>query len=804
MLRPATPLSVLLFAAFVLLLLSVVSIPVTKFISLGENKNVKYGVFGYCDGDKCSKMGLGYPSGGVLDDDSQQFDLPTSVRRSLSAILIIHPVAAFLTLVMLGLAVAAHKQSSSHSARYLLIVFVFMLFTFVVCLVAFVIDVLLFTPHLAWGSYLVLASAIILAVCAVATCVVRRSIISKKTREQRAAESAEMTGQSYFDQEAQLKPATVVATQPALPALGGAADSLPTFATFENHKKDDRVSDERVPLTQRSPLEGPIDMANMGGAANMADPRRSSLRNEHGYPHDDVPNAFGSPPMQPYGRGQGVGQRGGRGGPSGRGGFDTYGVAGRGPGRGRGGFGPPPGRGGPRGRGGYGPPPRGGPYGPGGMRGGRGPPPASYGNVGSGPYDRVPPSGAEYMPYGQPQSRNSVDRGWNGSNHGSAADGYDVPRAESPPPLPGHTMGHAMGVAQAESPPPLPGHAMGVPRAESPPPLPGHGMGVPRAESPPPLPGHAMGYAMGVAEAESPPPLPGHAMGVAQAESPPPLLGHAMGYAMGVAQAESPPPLPRHAIGISRAESPPPLPGHAMVNNTPPVELDAGHLASPDSFGRHKQLRDSDGDVAGMVGLQQQRAMVAGTRDTFMSDTSRYSTDEHYLPPQTPWNRNSRGQSPRTASSAHSYRPTPEQSTSSNMPYGRTGPRSDYYEDIDPKFEKMPPQTGHAGPMPQTPPPEPAFEDVHAVVGGARSPAESERSNFTSISQRGINPRWEPQPPMPNQGIPPRRPVPAKQQRQDVLLNNNPDFQLPGSRGQAPGRGVPGMIPGSAYPNGAI
>jgi hypothetical protein len=63
MLRPATPLSVLLFAAFVLLLLSVISIPVTSFVPLGEFKDVKYGVFGYCQGGKCTKIGIGYPQG---------------------------------------------------------------------------------------------------------------------------------------------------------------------------------------------------------------------------------------------------------------------------------------------------------------------------------------------------------------------------------------------------------------------------------------------------------------------------------------------------------------------------------------------------------------------------------------------------------------------------------------------------------------------------------------------------------------------------------------------------------------------
>lgn len=139
------------------------------------------------------------------------------------------------------------------------------------------------------------------------------------------------------------------------------------------------------------------------------------------------------------------------------------------------------------------------------------------------------------------------------------------------------------------------------------------------------------------------------------------------------------------------------------------------------------------------------------------------------------------------------------------MPVARTGTRSDYYEDIDPRFDGgEPSQSGHVGPMLHAPLHEPVYEDVHAVVGGARSPAESERSNFTSISQRGVNPRWEPQPPMPNQGPPARRPVQMKQQRQDVLLNNNPDFQLPGARGQGPNRGILGMIPGSAYPTGAI
>lgn len=119
------------------------------------------------------------------------------------------------------------------------------------------------------------------------------------------------------------------------------------------------------------------------------------------------------------------------------------------------------------------------------------------------------------------------------------------------------------------------------------------------------------------------------------------------------------------------------------------------------------------------------------------------------------------------------------------------GEPGNYYEDVDPRF------VGQAVHHPPHPPPvEPAYDDARAVAGGARSPTGSERSNFTSISQRGVNPHWNPPPPMPNQYGPPRRPV---QQRQDMILDN-PDFQIAGRQRTSP-RGGPGMVPGSAYPS---
>lgn len=63
LLKPATPLSVLLFAAFVLLLLSTLSTPVIRAIPLATYQNVDFGVFGYCRGSQCIAARVGYDTG---------------------------------------------------------------------------------------------------------------------------------------------------------------------------------------------------------------------------------------------------------------------------------------------------------------------------------------------------------------------------------------------------------------------------------------------------------------------------------------------------------------------------------------------------------------------------------------------------------------------------------------------------------------------------------------------------------------------------------------------------------------------
>ena len=80
---------------------------------------------------------------------------------------------------------------------------------------------------------------------------------------------------------------------------------------------------------------------------------------------------------------------------------------------------------------------------------------------------------------------------------------------------------------------------------------------------------------------------------------------------------------------LPRAESPPPMPGidsPGAVGQA--VEMDAttgSPSHTPQGFGNHFGVRDSDSDIAGIVGLQQQRANM--NHDTMISDASRYSND---------------------------------------------------------------------------------------------------------------------------------------------------------------------------------
>ncbi|KAH8667655.1 SUR7/PalI family-domain-containing protein [Tricladium varicosporioides] len=711
MLRPATPLTILLFAAFALLLISVLSTPIIKAIPLATFSGVDFGVFGFCKGGSCTNVEIGYDTANLFTtSEASTFDLPVSTRATLSAILIVHPIAALFTLIMLVLAAAAHFHSPSHSPRYLLGIFILSILTLILALLSFLIDVLLFVPHMAWGSYLVLAATILIAASGIVSCAMRRTLVSRKARKRRIAENAEMNGENFYNREGRPNPLEPTTSNNMVNG-GPGTDKLPVFATFEMGKKDsERTSDERIPLTTRSPTEpsptNPAD-SSFGSTEQFRTPSRSNTSPPRPVRVDQFGNPMPQPPPGAYSRDPSRD-------PSLNRQYSDPSMRGRGMSpagyRGRGGYGPPPGRGGygpPNGRGGYGPP-----------RGGYGPPRGGYGAPMRGGRGGAPPG------YNNPPPPQNFNRGMSPADYGrrpspAQAGGYNAAYAVPPPAV--STQEYA---------------AYNPDDSRS---------SLPRAESPPPLP-----------EPEGP-----------------------------VGQA---------------------------------VEMDAttgSPSHAPKSFGQFGPIRESDGDVAGMVGLQQQlQQQRMNPRATVASETSRYSTDE-YIPPRQAWGTGAQGRS-----SPLSSVPQATELPSPTHAPNRRESSDNYYEDVDPRFADNPsntnslipaalstgyPANNSSGNLQAVGGLDGSYEDLQA---GQRSPAESDRSNFTSVSQRGINPRWQPGqgygPPMPN-----RRPTNPPQQQRDLLLNSNPDFMLPGNRGgrvgqqgrggRAPGP-IPGMVPNSAYP----
>jgi hypothetical protein len=610
---------------------------------------------------------------------------------------------------MLILAITAHFHSPSHSPRFLLGIFILSILTLILTLLAFLIDVLLFVPHMAWGSYIVLAATILIAASGIVSCAMRRTLVSRKARKRRIDENAEMNGENF---RARLGTDPIVPPIASTMVSGGLSDNkLPSFAQFDSKVDGNRTSDERIPLTTRTPSETSPNNIPGGPAMGMNDRFGGSARDQYGNPMPmPPPSSFGmrsrdpstDPSLNRQYTDDSMNSRG-------RGGMQYN--------RGRGGYGPP-------GRGGYGPPPgrgyRGGFGNPNGGRGGYGPP---------GP-NRGPPMGV------------MNDGMMAGAVGGMAAGGMMRGGRGGPPPGYGQRGGYERN------------------------PSPGYGRRPSESSD---------GYAR---NASPRPPPPG-------------------GYAAYN---------PNSSLNsLPRAESPPPLPG--MDDQGPvgqAVEMDAttgSPSTAPKDFGQFGQLRDSDGDVAGMVGLQQQRQDIGAKHETLMSATSRYSTDE-YIPPRQVW---AEGRSS----------PLNPASRPAELPNSSTGHKrissggDNYYEDVDPRFADEPANTNSL--MPAALHPKSSSGDGSHTIGmdgnnsyedlsGSRSPAESERSTFTSISQRGVNPRWNGQN---GYGAPmPRRP--PQPRGDDILLNSNPDFQLPAGRGRGPpSRGVAGrggMIPGSAYP----
>jgi hypothetical protein len=320
----------------------------------------------------------------------------------------VHPIAAFLSLICFSLAVASHFHSPAHSPRFLLGLFILTIPTLLASLLAFLVDILLFIPHVSWGGWIVLAATIIVIIASLVTCGMRRTLVSRKARRKRIAENAEMSGENYYNKrEAELATAALPRAESPPPLTADSVsphqEKAATFGTSFDMKQS-QIQDDRTTLLNSS--NNPSIRGGNPGSMGFAESGRATPGSNKASPPRDLygnlipPNASDMRRQDSEGslasarsNGGSYYARGGRGGfpPNGRGGYPPRGgpMMRGGPGM-RGG--PPPGWNG-RGRGGMSPGNqsmgRGGPSPPGygqdrfyqGGPGSRNQSPAPYGNV---------------------------------------------------------------------------------------------------------------------------------------------------------------------------------------------------------------------------------------------------------------------------------------------------------------------------------------------------------------------------------------------------------------------------------------
>lgn len=144
--------------AFALLLLGVISAPVTTALKLAQTGDFIYGVFGYCQSERCSSVAASYAPSDL--GRATDWVMSSSVRDTLAKILIIVPVAAGLTLIStLTTFICALSQKCCRLLIFRLISLFFSGVAFLSSALITVIVFLIFYPHVTWGSWILIPAA---------------------------------------------------------------------------------------------------------------------------------------------------------------------------------------------------------------------------------------------------------------------------------------------------------------------------------------------------------------------------------------------------------------------------------------------------------------------------------------------------------------------------------------------------------------------------------------------------------------------------------------------------------------------
>lgn len=219
--------------------LPLISVPITgPLINYGLNfshyNNYTFGVFGVCDveRDVCSQPAIGYPNTDlfyyvisgetVTDEGFAEIELPSDATHSISKLLVVHVVAfcctstLMLECVLLIVVLFLHESCpelqilrllKKHNAvdvetkakprkkditPYLEWMLVFSLFLFLLTLLAFLADILLFIPRLSFMGWIQLLPILLMALIALLACFMKRSISSRRHLEEESYPADEM------------------------------------------------------------------------------------------------------------------------------------------------------------------------------------------------------------------------------------------------------------------------------------------------------------------------------------------------------------------------------------------------------------------------------------------------------------------------------------------------------------------------------------------------------------------------------------------------------------------------------------
>lgn len=225
-------------------LLPVISVPVTGkrvnyALYLSSNNSIVFGVFGVCDlkTHECTKIRVGYPIELFLNGTSTSIEntadglsnilLPSNNTYSVTKLLVVHFVAFIFTSLLLltvslfllisfsdklmdkptywssfinwlrdstatdsddqrssSVSLRKIKRSRRNISRYLNWMLLFSLFLFLLILLAFLADILLFVPQLSYLGWLQLLPIMLMALISSLLCFMRRSISSRRHLEE--------------------------------------------------------------------------------------------------------------------------------------------------------------------------------------------------------------------------------------------------------------------------------------------------------------------------------------------------------------------------------------------------------------------------------------------------------------------------------------------------------------------------------------------------------------------------------------------------------------------------------------------